>query len=62
MDVPSVVEADITRYHKWQSSDGNEIEAMYVDAKDSGVTLLMKRNPNKPCNWVGNGSVLSLRL
>lgn len=48
MEVPSVVEADITRYHKWQSSDGNEIEAMYVDAKDSGVTLLMKKNPNKP--------------
>ncbi len=48
MEVPAVVEADIARYHKWQSSDGNEIEAMYVDAKDSGVTLLMKNNPNKP--------------
>ena len=48
MKVPSLVEADINRYHKWQSADGNEIDALYVDAGDEGVTLLMRKNPNRP--------------
>ena len=48
MKVPALVEADISRYHKWMSSTGTEIEAMYVDAGDDGVTLLMRNNPNRP--------------
>ena len=48
MKVPTLVEADISRYHKWMSSTGTEIEAMYVDAGDEGVTLLMRNNPNRP--------------
>ena len=31
--------ADLFRYHKWMGSTGTEIEAMYVDAGDEGVTL-----------------------
>ena len=48
MKVPTLVEADLSRYHKWMSSTGTEIEAMYVDAGDEGVTLLMRNNPNRP--------------
>ena len=48
MTVPKLEEADISRYHKWQSSDGNQIEAVFVDAGDEGVTLLMRNNPNRP--------------
>ena len=48
MEVPSLVEADITRYHKWMSSSGTEIDALYVDAGDEGVTLLMRSNSNRP--------------
>ena len=48
MKVPALVEADITRYHKWMSSTGTEIDALYVDAGDDGVTLLMRNNPNRP--------------
>ncbi len=48
MKVPELVEADLSRHHKWVSSTGTEIEAMYVDAGDEGVTLLMKNNPNRP--------------
>ena len=48
MKVPTLVEADLSRYHKWMSSTGTVIEAMYVDAGDQGVTLLMRNNPNRP--------------
>ena len=48
MKVPALVEADITRYNKWMSSTGTEIDALYVDAGDDGVTLLMRNNPNRP--------------
>ena len=48
MKVPDLEEADLARYHKWMSSTGTEIEAMYVDAGDEGVTLLMRNNPNRP--------------
>jgi hypothetical protein len=48
MKVPALVEADISRYHKWMSSTGTEIDALYVDAGDEGVTLLMRNNPNRP--------------
>ncbi len=48
MKVPELEEADLTRYHNWTSSTGTAIEAMYVDAGDEGVTLLMRNNPNRP--------------
>ena len=48
MEVPSLVEADLSRYHQWMSSTGTAIEALYVDAGDEGVTLLMRNNPNRP--------------
>ena len=48
MKVPDLEEADLARHHKWISSTGTEIEAMYVDAGDEGVTLLMRNNPNRP--------------
>ena len=48
MKVPEVTEVDLDRYHKWMSSDGNELEAMFVAANDNGVTLLMRKNSNKP--------------
>ncbi len=48
MKVPELVEKDLSLHHKWVSSTGTEIEAMYVDAGDEGVTLLMKNNPNRP--------------
>ena len=41
-------ESDLNRYHKWMSSTGTEIDALYVDAGDDGVTLLMRNNPNRP--------------
>ena len=48
MKVPPLEEVDLSRHHKWMSSNGTEIEAMYVDAGDEGVTLLMRNNPNRP--------------
>ena len=48
MKVPSLTEADLTKYHTWVSSEGNQIEALYMAASDNGVTLLMKNNPNRP--------------
>ena len=42
MKVPSLTEADLTKYHTWVSSEGNQIEALYMAASDNGVTLLMK--------------------
>lgn len=48
MKVPPLEEVDLSRHHKWISSNGTEIEAMYVDAGDEGVTLLMRNNPNRP--------------
>lgn len=48
MNVPDLEESDISRYHQWISSNGNEIEAIYVAANDNGVTLLMRKNPNRP--------------
>ena len=48
MKVPSLTEADLTKYHTWVSSEGNQIEALYMAASDNGVTLLMRNNPNRP--------------
>ena len=48
MKVPELAESDLNQYHKWISSTGSEIEAMYVDAGEEGVTLLMRNNPNRP--------------
>jgi len=48
MKVPDLAESDLNRYHKWMSSTGSEIEAIYVDAGEEGVTLLMRNNPNRP--------------
>ena len=48
MKVPPLTETDIGRTHEWKSSDGNKILAVFVAANDTGVTLLMKNNPNRP--------------
>ena len=34
--------------HMWKSSDGNAIEAMFVAADESVLTLVMKQNPSRP--------------
>ena len=47
MKVPDLAESDLNRYHKWMSSTGSEIEAIYVDAGEEGVTCL-RNNPNRP--------------
>ena len=53
MKVPSLSESDLEKTHNWKSSDGNQIQAVFVAANDTGVTLLMKNNPNRPyeLNW-----------
>ena len=48
MKVPELVESDLGRSHGWKSSDGNQIDAIFVAANENGVTLLMKNNPNRP--------------
>ena len=48
MKVPPLTESDIGKNHEWNSSDGNKIQAVFVAANDTGVTLLMKNNPNRP--------------
>ena len=60
MKVPDLAESDLNRYHKWMSSTGSN-EAIYVDAGEEGVTLLM-RNPNRPYEWVGKDLTPSRRL
>ena len=53
MKVPTLSESDLGKYHSWENSDGNQIQAVFVAANDTGVTLLMKNNPNRPyeLNW-----------
>lgn len=53
MKVPTLSESDLGKYHAWENSDGNQIQAVFVAANDTGVTLLMKNNPNRPyeLNW-----------
>ncbi len=48
MKVPALSEADLEKSHNWVSSDGNQIQAVFVAAGEKGVTLLMKNNPNRP--------------
>jgi len=53
MKVPTLNESDLEKYHGWENSDGNQIQAVFVAANDTGVTLLMQNNPNRPYefNW-----------
>ena len=53
MKVPTLSESDLGKYHGWENSDGNQIQAVFVAANDTGVTLLMQNNPNRPyeLNW-----------
>ena len=48
MKVPELAENSLNDMHMWKSSDGNEIEAMFVAADESVLTLVMKNNPSRP--------------
>ncbi|MDG1138001.1 MAG: hypothetical protein P8N49_00575 [Opitutales bacterium] len=46
--IPELKPDDLKRYLDWTSSDGNTIEAAFVDTSENAVTVLMKRSPNRP--------------
>ena len=46
--LPEVKAEDLTSYLSWTSSDGNQIEASFVGASDTALTVLMKNNPSRP--------------
>ncbi len=48
MKVPKLADNALDDMHMWKSSDGNEIEAMFVAADESVLTLVMKKNPSRP--------------
>jgi len=48
MKVPELAESALNDMHLWKSSDGNEIEASFVAADESVLTLVMKKNPSRP--------------
>jgi len=48
LKAPELKPEDLKRYLDWTSSDGNKIEASFVDASETAVTVLMKRSPNRP--------------
>ena len=48
MKVPELADNALDEMHMWKSSDGNEIEAMFVAADESVLTLVMKKNPSRP--------------
>jgi hypothetical protein len=48
MKVPELADNALDEMHMWKSSDGNEIEANFVAANESFVTLIMKNNPSRP--------------
>jgi hypothetical protein len=48
MKVPELADSAIDEIHVWKSSDGNDIEANFVAANESFVTLIMKNNPSRP--------------
>ena len=48
MKVPELADNALDDMHMWKSSDGNEIEAMFVAADESVLTLVMKKNPSRP--------------
>ena len=43
MKVPELADNALDDMHMWKSSDGNEIEAMFVAADESVLTLVMKK-------------------
>jgi hypothetical protein len=48
MKVPELAETALNDMHMWKSSDGNDIEASFVAANESFVTLVMANNPSRP--------------
>jgi len=48
MKVPELTESSLNDMHLWKSSGGNEIEASFVAADESVLTLVMKANPSRP--------------
>ena len=48
MKIPELQPEDLKRYLDWTSSDGNKIEAAFVDTSEQAVTVLMKRSPDRP--------------
>ena len=48
MKVPDLADDALDAMHMWKSSDGNDIEASFVAANDSHLTLVMARNPSRP--------------
>ena len=48
MKIPELQPEDLKRYLDWTSSDGNKIEAAFVDTNEQVVTVLMKRSPDRP--------------
>ena len=48
MKIPELQPEDLKRYLDWTSSDGNKIEAAFVDTNEQAVTVLMKRSPDRP--------------
>ena len=48
LKAPELKPEDLKRYLDWTSSDGNKMEASFVDASETAVTVLMKRSPNRP--------------
>lgn len=48
MKMPALTADALDAMHMWKSSDGNDIEASFVAASDSHLTLVMARNPSRP--------------
>jgi len=46
--IPELKPEDLKSFLDWTSSDGNKIEAAFVDSSENAVTVLMKRSPDRP--------------
>ena len=53
MKVPEVTEADLEKSHAFKNSEGNAVQAKFIEANDERVVIAMSNNPNRriPLPW-----------
>ena len=53
MKVPVVSEADLDKSHAFKNSEGNTVQAKFIEANDERVVIAMSNNPNRriPLPW-----------
>ncbi len=53
MKVPAVTEDDLDKSHSLKNSEGNTVDAKFIEADDEGVVIAMSNNPNRriPLPW-----------